>query len=145
MEVFRTPVSLLFSWAAIFNQWHGCWFSIRNHRLLIWQTSSSSILVFIITICHKEREETNYWKSCNLGEKKIIYFGKDDHFLLRFWLRATLAVSSTQSHHTCHVSSWEAIQPLFPSTLICKMGSNFSAMDQETGSTGSWKGFSYQG
>lgn len=63
MEVFRTPVSLLFSWAAIFHQWQGCWFSIRNHRLLIWETSSSSILVFIITVCTSQRTgRKNYWK-----------------------------------------------------------------------------------
>lgn len=32
-----------------------------------------------------------------------------------------------------------------PQPLVCKMGSNLSALDQETGSTGSCVGFSYQG
>lgn len=59
MEVFQTLVSLLFSWAAIFHQWLGCWFSVRNQSLLIWETSSSSILVFIITVCTSQGTRRN--------------------------------------------------------------------------------------
>lgn len=127
MEVFRILVSLLFSWAAIFHQWLACWFSVRNHSLPIWETSSSSIPIFIITVCTSWRTRRNKILKIRQSQwGKFPHFGEDYHFLLRFWMRTTSAVSRYHPRKSFGLFS--------PQSFICKMGSSFSA----TGS-GDWK------
>lgn len=147
MEVFRTLVSLLFSWAAIFHQWLRCWFSIRNHSLLIWETSSSSILVFIITVCSSRRTRRNkilksmqsrwgkfhpLWKGWSLSAKVL---DEDNIGCIQYPVLShmpRIALGSRLVSFLLNPSSVKWAQISLP-------------QDQETGSTGSSMGFSYQG